>query len=760
MPCAIVLSSAYLVFLLRTMNLWKTKLWACIPLVGCFFAMIGLCVALPQNMSVERLPGDPFCNYQLGGWLSYAVLAACALFDLLNFALLGAKLSKSGIKGILRCLLPQTEANYDHEDVTQMLLQKTGIFTAAQFLLLISIAVVYGTLPELNYQLMQVACFHSISASMAGRIFRRAWRLSREHAPQNIDLPPGYQTSWAERAGLGGNGTQGMGGVDGIPVSKKKEQDLLRDDDSYVEGEFKLTTKEKEKVSSILPRSRPGTTSSAVSAIPHTGTSVMSSDRRPSPRVDVTVDTIPLQHRVINVEAPSAAVLPPATIAPTATVGTDGADNDAITFAEPKASRSVSPSRVTSPHRTTGGGGLGLRMAGRGRRASTSAGPSRSHRTEHSRRPQTMGSTSSSSSSAIHVISPSGDDTTEAYGPLRYSPTRPTVGLETSADSAHSRNLGVEDRLSRHRAFADRPRSSGGGSASKPTTPKDSRPAFVASPAMTAGPSSLTDSSTYGVIDFNAAKAAATNLPLKSPSTAPPEAGHLPAPRNQPRGRSPGRSMPRSHEFSAQSSLAGPSSPRTMGDDPLKSFWSTVQADEERHGLEHDGGHTGAIANAGADDDRPRTSRGGPLAPFGQREPRRGSFARRSSVTRTDGGGASTASSLPRPGTSHGPGGEGPGSFGRLRSRTASGTEEHVRSITMGADDNRRPGTSNGSMTSDLQHNQSPVGSFNSRRAAQEGSAIDETYRELERMANSPSVSSLRHDADRADRESIASSTG
>lgn len=730
-------------------------MWVCIPLVLCFFAMIALCAALPQNMTVERLPGDPFCNYQLGGWLSYAVLTACALFDLLNFGLLGFKLTRSGIKGILRCLLPKTEANYDHEDVTQMLLQKTGIFTAVQFLLLISIAVVYGTLPQLNYQLMQVACFHSISASMAGRIFRRAWRLSREQSASNINQPPGYQLSWAERAGLGGNGTQGMGGIDGIPVSKKKEQNLLRDDDSYVEGEFKLTSKDKEKVSSILPRTRPDIASNAITAnLPHTGTSIQSAERRQSAQgAHSLAEDIPMDHRaIINMEPagrgpPGLHPPPPASIkTDTRSIGPSGTDctADAITFVD--ATPSYESSRDVSPSRATGSssqkGGLGLRIGGRGRRASTSAGPARSRTADRGRRPQTTGSTASS---VIQIISPTGEVSppaafsppsqhrsrsgTDASEPgVGSSPSWHSVGFQTSADSSHSRGFGVDERasLAKH-AVADRPKSSGS-IVSKPTTPKGSRPAFVASPAMATGSSSLPSSAGHGVIDFNAAKAASSNLSSLTGSAASTQdtIQALPFRSYGTRGQSSIRPSTAPHEQQGDSTRVGPSSPRMTAEDPLTSFWSTVQADEERHGREGTAVHD----LDGAEDGRPRTSRGGAIAPFGHREQPRGAFGRRQSVPygRDDDHGPSKVSA--RPGTSHGESDpSSTGSFGRLRSQSNSNT----------------PATSGG---------------FGPAMLSQDASTIDETYRELERMANSSSVSSLRQDGDIPGRSSMSSSIG
>ncbi|CAO1623479.1 unnamed protein product [Sympodiomycopsis kandeliae] len=773
----VAVCSTYLVFLLRTINLWRAKVWVASPLVICFLAMIALCAVLPQNMSVQSLPGDPFCNYQLGGWLSYAVLTACAIFDLLNFILLGVKLSRTGIKGILRCLLPQTEANYDHEDVTQMLLQKTGIFTIVQFLLLISIGVIYGTLPQLNYQLMQVACFHAISASMAGRIFRRAWRLSREQSATNINQPPGYQSAWAERSGLGGNGTQGKGGIDGVPVSKKKEQDLLRDDESYVEGEFRLTTKDRDKVSAILPRSRPGTAGSTVGGAPHTGSSLRSTETSPSSNRDQPVESIALQHQAIDMD-PTGPVQypppPPSILTDSRSLGANDYTADVITFAD--ATPSCQGSRDASPQRASHHVKSGMRTAGRGRRASTSVGPVRAQQIERSQRPQT---TDSSVNTVVHIIRPGAhfEQSPDIVDRSRRSPTWSNVGLESSIDSVQSRRLGLygSERSSRSKLLGERPKSSGS-AGSKSVHSKDLRPIFMASPAMTTGTSAGLGSAGHGVVDFNAAKAAASSLqtvagPSKAQTdgeqnfTSRPKTANTDTTEREPGSLFNGR--PRTAPQEEQTlSNAILSSPRTTAEDPLRSFWSTVQADEERH----------QQSDATLDDGRPRTSRGGPgtPAPFGHRESRRSSFATVQQDAQGDG----------RPSAAHGAiFGRSVGTFGRFRSHKSAG--ESMNDV--------RPGTSSGAdrLASDGQFashwNERARQTFHQSHLSQDGkentisssvadasavrctddrssdtpesSAIGDTYRELERMAYSPSISSLRQDADVLGRSSLSSAS-
>ena len=91
---------------------------ALVPLMFSMAIMIGFCAPLPYISDPFIAEGSPFCNYRVGGRFSYGVLASCALFDIINFALLYLKLVKSGqgFKGVLKCLQPMTKAAYDHEE--------------------------------------------------------------------------------------------------------------------------------------------------------------------------------------------------------------------------------------------------------------------------------------------------------------------------------------------------------------------------------------------------------------------------------------------------------------------------------------------------------------------------------------------------------------------------------------------------------------------------------------------------------------------
>ncbi|CAO1628547.1 unnamed protein product [Parajaminaea phylloscopi] len=579
----------YFVFLLRTVNIWKMQAKAVVPL-GCIMAtMIGLCAALPWNLTVLAKPGDPFCAYQVGGKLSYVVLATCACFDAVNFTLLALKLSKPGFRGLLRCLLPQTKGNYDQEEVSMMLLQRTGVFCVMQFGLLISLAILYASTHYLNFQLMQVAAFHAVSAGMAGRIFRKAWKLTREQSPTAIAQPPSYSPDWlvasASAAGAPAGLTvtsmpNGMGGVGNTPVPKSKEHLLLDDDVSYVEGELQWASSSpaaagssKEKAKSVISMAlRTAGRTAGVSAAQSHCSDRQSRASTETPPSDGDPDEIAIDMTSVSGHAsPKSPHLGPCPLDVSLPVGQRGTNS----------------------------------LSSKKSRAKTSHGPARRPDSQHARpRPSTS---HDYISPPVQIISPGADAGSSTvfmtkYVDGRFATTDTASGV---AQPSTSRVGGPKSSLGPGRTTR-RPHSSGSGVScvgfGERRQGQEGRPPFVASPPMTAIGSTL-PVSPGEVIDLAIARAAAASIPTAH--SQPPALG-------------------------------------VVVDDPLEAFRSAVTADE-------------AIAPSD-DDGRPRTSRGGPPASFGAREPRRFSKVNSHAALLDSArkGGDEDTASMARPRTSHG----------------------------------------------------------------------------------------------------------
>ncbi len=93
---------------------------------------------------------------------------------------------------------PTGRVNLDSEDVKTMLVQKTTGFFAIQFLFLSSALLVYVLTDTYAYRMMNIVASLAVASSMAGRIFRRAWRQTRDLASNSINRPPSYFPAWAE----------------------------------------------------------------------------------------------------------------------------------------------------------------------------------------------------------------------------------------------------------------------------------------------------------------------------------------------------------------------------------------------------------------------------------------------------------------------------------------------------------------------------------------------------------------------------------
>lgn len=717
----IAVCSTYIVFLLRTINIWNMRLVVVVPLTSIILAMIALCAVLPHELASQVDSNTPFCYYEAGGIYSYLILSLCAAFDLLNFILLGMKLSRSGFKGILRCLLPQTKSNYDREDVRQMLLQKTGIFTMCQLLLLISIAVLYGVVKVPGYQIMQVAAFHSIAASMAGRIFRRAWRLSREQSPTNINRPPDYSSDWTSQTRTLGPHSAAQGPATGNSPANGSPRGGK---DSYIEGQLKPALKGK-ATSSLLPRVRPD---SALKTAERRQSVVegqdfaapaSSSSTRPSP----LSLAIPRSGAGIFTRRPS---VPP-----------DDATHDqsqcSTASSTPAAAPPYEPSRwgtltgTLSPTNVFSKKPFGMRRPGAGQpRASTSAGLSSNARRERSAsqlRPQTTGS---QISTPIQIIHPSND--------LVQSPvTTEAPSMETSP-----------------RTRSDWPKMP---TVFGPSLPEASLPRY----AGPLSPVSTTDMAT----------SRSTGMVSPSRRSSSPMLQMDPAlvstwPR---RGSDPTHSQ---HASTADRSSRPARSfdPVIGSNNTLDAFLSTVEADEDRQNRISPFGslNSGAVSPTDSDG-RPRTSRG-TLLPFGHgtdgaiktiapppSPPRMGRLVLpQHDRIRAEG------EVLSRPTTSYGVGQQGgSGSFASLRASSAGGVPGGRRRsslvpasapATAGGDSLSRAqrGSQDDQQSDDDEEGEEVLTTLagpGSTEAEEGLSSIDATYRHLATLAAAPSTTSL-----------------
>lgn len=689
--------------------------------------MIGLCAPLPYVSKPIILQGGPYCNYRVGSHLSYGVLASCALFDIINFTLLYLKLVKSGqgLRGLLRSLAPMTKAAYDHEEVARMLLQKTFIFIAAQFGILISLAILYATTTEQNFQLMQVAAFQAVSTMICGRIFRKAWKLTREQSPANIALPPDYSPDWArvvERdasvAG-GAQGSEGLGGIDGTPVLVKKESKSLRDDASYIEGEINYSIKESK--SSILPRTQDRNGSIAHSHVSRRSMADDSSQRsQPQSQSAVAIEMGDVPMPAASATAASASPL----AVPSKKIGGIGRNS--------RDKRRAVTSHGASSSSSPDIGGSSSRQ-----RPSTSYTPTISA-------PVQIISPGADANSSSAFISSKGDGTTPYSSTARNgSSVKASVSSQTLtpavvALASSSRQAGKSSSRGNigEVQTAGRPRSSSSvvsstSSSSFPPTAitADQQPrrgsatplrtTFVASPPMTAASTLAPATLTIG--PSSSSKKTVTPTLSRRPSA-----------------------------VDDEQSAAAP--------DPLDAFRSAVHADEARHASGSSGLDVGG---------RPTTSRGGPVAPFGSRERTR-SHSTDKTVTGVSVGSAVAAKpsssvrpvSPARPGTSHGPASAAPaGSFVRLR---ASPPSTAAAGVSGSVSSSQRPGTASDAPTSkpppaasttplsapvspkSSSHAPLPVNaSATAEPPASASSAIDEAYRELEEMASLSRTNSI-----------------
>ncbi|PWN50544.1 hypothetical protein IE53DRAFT_89531 [Violaceomyces palustris] len=243
---SIGLCSTMLVFCMRTISIWQLQPHITYPLVLSWLLIVAFAVLLPVMSTGAQLPSSQFCSWHLNGLYMIGVFAALLLFDFLCLVLTVLKLNKAGWKGLTRGLFPSSRQNFDSEDLKTMLLQRTTAFFFLQFLILISALLVYLLTETYSYKLMNIVACVAVGSSMAGRIFRRAWRQTREHSPASMNKPPSYYPAWAEEHRRAENSSDlppppmslyRPGGVGTLPTAKRpnKSGDSL---DFYVEGEF------------------------------------------------------------------------------------------------------------------------------------------------------------------------------------------------------------------------------------------------------------------------------------------------------------------------------------------------------------------------------------------------------------------------------------------------------------------------------------------------------------------------------------------
>lgn len=126
-------------------------------------------------------------------------------------------------------MIPWTRRNIDSEDIGVMLLQRTTVFFVVLIAVLVLAYVLYFTAEVALFRLLALPAYTAIGASLAGRIFRRSWKITRSPYYQR---PPSYATEWNTRH------------------DSAMQRSL--DDYSFVEGEFHVSSNNGTKPS-ILP---------------------------------------------------------------------------------------------------------------------------------------------------------------------------------------------------------------------------------------------------------------------------------------------------------------------------------------------------------------------------------------------------------------------------------------------------------------------------------------------------------------------------
>ncbi|KAL9935601.1 hypothetical protein V8E36_005178 [Tilletia maclaganii] len=198
---ALSTSSIHLIFMMRTISIWNINHRVILTLLPLWLIIVAGSLVLAFSSRAQHIPGSFFCTgygnkaFEIS---ELCVLSALFLFDLSCLILTLLKLNKLGVRGMINGFIPRQKSHYDAEDWADMLVHRTTIFCLVQFALL-AMFVILNAIPSLApYRSMQVIATCAIGTSMAGRIFRQSWRLTREHSPANANRPPSYYPGWAE----------------------------------------------------------------------------------------------------------------------------------------------------------------------------------------------------------------------------------------------------------------------------------------------------------------------------------------------------------------------------------------------------------------------------------------------------------------------------------------------------------------------------------------------------------------------------------
>lgn len=240
--------SILLVFITRTMALWNMDRRIIVVLTLAWLAAVGINLTLPGYGAGLVMGG--FCVWQIkGGWVG-ASMIAMAITSLLCLVLTVGKLNRQGWRGLLKSMQPSNSRSIDAEDVSRVLVQRTTCFFVMMLLSIVVADVVYYTVDFTLWKLIAVPAYLAIAASLAGRIFRRSWKMTRsvEHS-----RPPSYYPGvWkndvfqtdidaSSSSTRPSNGRLHIYGAGGHHYSSSSNQAPSTDDSKFlfVEGQFR-----------------------------------------------------------------------------------------------------------------------------------------------------------------------------------------------------------------------------------------------------------------------------------------------------------------------------------------------------------------------------------------------------------------------------------------------------------------------------------------------------------------------------------------
>jgi hypothetical protein len=184
--------SVLLVFIMRTVALWNLDWRINSILLTGWLATFGLSLALPIKGSGVLYNG--FCSWQIEGqWVGISMVTTAVTCTICLIATI-VKLNKRGWRGFYQSMIPSASRSIDAEDVSRVLVQRTTLFFSIMILSIIVGDIVYFTVDFFAWKLMAVPLYLTISSNMAGKIFRKSWKMT--HSVQ-YNMPPSYfPSSW------------------------------------------------------------------------------------------------------------------------------------------------------------------------------------------------------------------------------------------------------------------------------------------------------------------------------------------------------------------------------------------------------------------------------------------------------------------------------------------------------------------------------------------------------------------------------------